>query len=203
MDHSIYALDAGSGELLWKSEDMGGALAGTPALSAEGKLYAGTLVSELVVVDADQNGNVSESLPAEGWIWAGPALVDEVLYYGDMAGTLYALETATISPKWTPYRLDGSPDGGFLDILSKEKLGIAGTPLVAQDTVYFGSESGVFTALNTDSGTKRWDKQFEGKLFPGPVGANETILVAQLGKDELLFALDYDGSQKWSFIPRK
>jgi len=203
MDHSIYALDAGDGDLLWKSEDMGGALAGTPALSAEGKLYAGTLVSEMVVVDASQNGKVSGSLPAEGWIWAGPALVDDVLYYGDMTGTLYAVETAKITPKWTPYKLGGSSSGGFLDTLSKEKLGIAGTPLVAQDTVYFGSESGVFTALNADSGTKSWDKLFEGKLFPGPVGAGETILVAQLGKDELLFALGYDGSQKWSFIPQK
>ena len=202
MDHSIYALDAGNGELLWKSEDLGGALAGTPALSADGKLYAGTLVSELLVVDANQKGKVSGSLPAEGWIWAGPALVEDVLYYGDMTGNFYAANAAAITPKWGPYKLGDSSDG-FLDMLSQEKLGIAGTPLVAGDTVYFGSENGLFTALNADSGAKRWDKQFDGKLFQGPVEAGETILVAQLGKDELLFALGYDGSQKWSFIPRK
>lgn len=203
MDHNIYALNAETGDLIWKSVDLGGALPGTPALSEDKQLYIGTLDSEMLAVDASQNGQVSGPLPAEGWIWAGPTLVDDVLYYGDMTGTLYAVGVDPVSPKWKPYKLDSSSSQGFLDLLSKPKLGITGTPLVVADTVYFGSENGVFTALNAESGTKRWDKVFEGRLYPGPVDADGTILVGQVGKNELLYALDYEGSQKWAFIPQE
>jgi outer membrane protein assembly factor BamB len=46
MDHTIYSYNASSGSLLWQSDDLGGAMVGTPAVSAEGILYVGTFGSE-------------------------------------------------------------------------------------------------------------------------------------------------------------
>jgi outer membrane protein assembly factor BamB len=191
MDHVIYALDAQSGDLLWTSEDLAGALAGTPPFEEQSALYIGTLNSEMVALN-NQDGEILWRIPTEGWVWSGPALEKEVLYFGDMTGTFYSIDAKSGSNIWQPYKLD-----------SEKKQGITGTPLVTEDTIYYGSESGVFTALNSDGGSLRWSKTIEGKLFQGPVAADDLILVAPADSDPVLIAMDYDGNQKWAFVPQK
>jgi len=191
MDHVVYALDAQSGDLLWTSEDLGGALAGTPPFEEQSALYIGTLNSEMVALN-NQNGEILWRIPTEGWVWSGPALDKDVLYFGDMTGTFYSIDANSGSNNWQPYMLG-----------SENKQGITGTPLVTEDTIYIGSENGVFTALNSDGGSLRWSKTIDGKLFQGPVSADDLILIAPADSDPVLIAMDYDGNQKWAFVPQK
>jgi len=185
MDHRIYALEAQSGNLLWETDDLGGSIVGKPALSDEGILYAGTFASEILAIDA-QEGQILWRTPTNGWIWGGPTIVGDLLYFGDLAGYFYAVERSSGEIRW-----DIQPNGP-----------ISETPLVVEESIFFSTEAGTLYALDL-VGNTRWSKDIGEKLYAAPVRADQLILVASVGSDELLFALDTNGNQQWSFTPEK
>ena len=188
MDHRIHALDARSGQLIWKSDELGGAIVGTPALDTEGVLYIGTLANQLLALDT-RNGSVIRSYATDGWVWDGPALSEGRLYFGDLEGSFYALNAADLSEIWKV-----QPD-------SADRNAITETPLVIQDTIYITTESGNLYAIDAANGSTRWPKTVGGKLYSAPVQAGDSILVAPVGADALLIAFDTNGNQKWAFTP--
>lgn len=190
MDHRIHALQVETGSLLWQSEPLGGSIAGKPALSPQGVLYVGTIAEEMLAIDS-QNGRVLWRVPAEGWIWSGPRLDGERLYYGDMDGFMYAVDPADGRVIWRV-----QPDTGA-------DRAIIGTPLVIGDILYFGAASGTLYAVNKSDGSPRWNKVFGGKLHFGPVAAGDRILVAPTRGDQLLIALDQNSNQVWAFSEPK
>lgn len=190
LDHYLYALDAERGTQVWKSEDLGGTVVGTPTFSDQGVLYLGTFDSEMLAVDS-RDGKILWRTPTTGWVWSGPALVDDVLYFGDLGGTLFALNASDGSNRW---QAQPAPE---------VKRKIVGQPLVMGDAVYFVADDGSIYAVEAANGNPRWNKPFQAKLYSGPYGAGDTILIAPVGLDALLIALDLSGNQKWSFIPAK
>jgi outer membrane protein assembly factor BamB len=191
MDHRIYALQMSSGELLWKTDDLGGAIAGSPALSEDGVLYVGTMKPEMVALRAS-NGEVLWRTPAAGWVWGEPTLQDGVLYYGDLSGAMYAVNAADGSIRW---QYSPTEEG---------KKAISGSPLIQGDTVYFLVQSGRLYALDLASGNPRWNKAFEkSQFYAGPFLADNLLLVPQTGVDQLLMALDLNGAPMWTFTPGK
>lgn len=189
MDHRIYALDAESGELLWVTDELGGSIAGHPALNPDGLLFVGTFGSELIALDATRSGEVVWRMPASAWVYSGPAQDGDLLYVGDLEGVFYAVEAATGAIKW---RIQPDPN---------DDRAITDNPLVLGDTVYFTSESGNLFAVEKENGNPKWTKEIGGKLYAGPRYAGETIIVATIDADELLVALDENGNQKWVFVP--
>ena len=187
MDHSIYSIDAQTGRLKWMTEDLGGAIVGTPAHDSREVLYSGTFASEVLAVDA-RNGAVLWRTPTDGWVWGGPVLADDTLYFGDLNGVLYAVNSQTGEIIW---RIQA--DGRIPD-----------SPLVTQETIYFNTENGSLYAVGKD-GNFVWPeaKLIGGKLYSAPVLAGDTILVATVGSEQLLYALDLNGLQKWTFVPRE
>jgi outer membrane protein assembly factor BamB len=124
MDHQVYAIDAQSGEQKWITEDLGGAIVGTPAISEEGRLYVGTFGNEMIAMDTN-NGKIIWRYRTEDWVWSGPALDGEVLYFGDLNGNLYAINAVDGSVEWKI-----KPNGK-----------IVGTPLVIDDMIVFTTET--------------------------------------------------------------
>jgi outer membrane protein assembly factor BamB len=190
MDHRVYALEIGTGALVWKSEDLGGAVASQPVLDSDGVLYVGTLLPEVVAIQKD-SGNILWRTPTVGWVWASPVLKDGVLYVADLSGTVYALKAEDGSIIWK-YQPVAGP-----------KNTMPSTPLIYEDTLYVVSENGNLYAVDVANGNPRWTKTFTSKLYVGPYLAGDTILIAQLGSEGLLVALDLSGNQKWAFIPGK
>lgn len=191
MDHHLYAINASDGSLTWKSEALNGALVGSPTLSPDGVLYIGTLGSEMVAVDS-ASGKVLWRVPTAGWVWSGPALEGDTLYFGDQEGHVYALEAADGSIIW-----DVQPE-------TATARSISDRPLVLDGTVYYSSESGTLFALEAANGSQRWNRLVGGKLVASPVGVGDTILVTPMGIDALLVAFDANGNQKWTpFVPQK
>jgi outer membrane protein assembly factor BamB len=186
MDQHLYALQKTDGNLLWKSESMDGALVGTPALSEDGVLYVGTFARKMAAIDAD-DGQTLWSSDVQGWVWSGPALAGDRLFFGDLDGNLYAMNSTNGQIVWhlTPDRLDGP---------------IVGTPLVVEDTIYVPTESGTLYAISTD-GTTRWRRDLSGSLYTSPALAGDLILVSPIRTDALLVALDLNGDPAWRFIP--
>jgi outer membrane protein assembly factor BamB len=185
MDHRLYAVDADTGSLKWKTDDLGGSLVGTPAYSAENVLYAGTFKNEMLALDAE-NGKIIWRAPTAGWAWAGPILKEGHLYFGDLSGKFYAVDAANGKQLWE-VQADGV---------------ISESPLVTDDTIYFTTEAGTVYAVDFDGKTK-WNKTVGGKLYTTPALAGDTLIVAPVGIDSTLIALDLSGNQKWAFTPAK
>jgi outer membrane protein assembly factor BamB len=185
MDHHVYAVDSKSGKKIWISEDLGGALVGTPALSPEGVLFIGTFNQEMLAIDS-KNGRVSWKKPTDGWVWGGPAWKDGILYFGDLKGAFYAIRASNGEIVWKI-----TPDGP-----------IAQTPLLTDDAIYFTTEAGTIYAIDY-KGVIRWNVTIGGKLHTSPVLAGDKILVAPTNFDQYLVALDKNGTQIWQYAPEK
>jgi len=177
-------IDPTNGQEIWRSENLGGATVGTPAISEDGNsLFIGTFINELVTINTS-NGNILWRFPTEGWVWASPVLDGDVLYFGDIAGNFYAIDRNSQAQLWS---LQTGSD-------------IVGTPLLTEDGIYFTNEAGTLYALTHDGAT-RWTNDFEATLHTGPVAAGDLILVATDEGGLVLYAIDSGGSQKWQFSP--
>jgi len=90
LDHYLYALDAETGHLLWK-KDLGGAAPGRVFYDEQRHwVYVGTFLSEMLAVDLSSR-EIVYRFKADNWIWGGPVLENDVLYFGDLDGNLYAV----------------------------------------------------------------------------------------------------------------
>jgi outer membrane protein assembly factor BamB len=85
---------------------------------------------------------------------------------------------------------------------------VTDTPLVTDDTIYFGTEAGTLYAMDLN-GKEKWKQSIKegdknGKLYSTPVLSGDTLLVTAMGTTPLLYAFDLNGAQKWTpFIPEK
>jgi outer membrane protein assembly factor BamB len=183
MDHHVYAIDAKSGNQEWKSEDLDGAIVGTPAISPEGQLYVGTFGNEMVALDSN-TGKILWRYKTDNWVWSGPALDNELLYFGDLNGNLYAISALDGSEQWK--------------IKPDDK--IVGTPLVIDDMIVFTTEADTVYAVDRE-GNPLWSQAIGGKIYSSPVAAGDLILVAPIESDSMLIALSSNGTQKWKFTP--
>lgn len=184
LDHLVYALDPTNGSVIW-SQDLGGAVVGTPALSEDGNLYVGSFSRKVAALDAD-TGAILWEFSTEGWVWSAPALDGDRLYFGDLNGFMYAIDRANGTQIWRQ-QADGL---------------IAGTPLVTEEAVYFATEAGSVIALDK-AGSSLWSQQFTGKIYSAPAAAGDLILVPITENDSPLIALNNSGAQVWAFTPEE
>jgi outer membrane protein assembly factor BamB len=185
MDHKVYSFDAAKGTEIWASQDLGGALVGTPAVSTDGILYVGTFGKEMIALDAT-NGSIRWRFTTQDWIWAGPTLANNALYFGDLSGYFYALNATDGTSMW---RIQ--PQNAIVD-----------TPVITGDKIYFTTEADTLYTVST-AGDILNNKVVGGVIYSSPVIVGDTILVAPTGFTSLLVALNLDGNQKWMFTPAK
>lgn len=200
MDHRVYAIDAGTGTEVWQTESLGGSIASAPTLGPDGQLFIGTFGNELLGLDRETGeviGNMRFS--TNNWVWSSPTISEDKLYFGDLSGTLYALEYSAESFRelWRfPRSLE--VETGLPQIIS-----ITSKPVVVGDVVFFGSESGFLFAIDKDTGEYLWSRELSGPVQTDLVNVDDRIYVAAMGKEELLYGFGVDGSQLWPpFIPR-
>ncbi len=198
IDHHIYALRLDNGQLIWKTEDLGGELVAQPAFSPEGTLYVGTLGSKTddaakgskLVAISTEDGRQTWSMPTKGWVWA-TTLVDNILYFGDQEGYIYAIDPQGQKTVWKV-----QPD-------TSENRSIVGAPLVTEDTIYIANKAGTLYALDRTSGSQRWMQPIGGQIYASPIAAGDSILVAPMNFDSLVVAVDSNGARRWAFTPAK
>jgi outer membrane protein assembly factor BamB len=182
MDHKVYALDAGTGSLIWQTEDLGGSIVGTPKIEDNLRLFVGTFAKEMIALEVD-SGDVLWRFSTNDWVWSGPALDNGVLYFGDLSGTFYAVNSETGESLWQV-----QPGGS-----------IVGTPLVREDGIYFTTTNGSLVSVNPE-GAIQWNQPFEASLQTGPVDNGDAIFVVTSNPETFLIAYDPSGVQKWTFV---
>lgn len=182
LDHSIFAVDAQTYAIAWQ-EDISAAIPGSPAIGPDGNLYVGSLASQLERFDP-VTGQHSSVLDTDSWIWSTPTLDGSTLFFGDLKGSFYSFDTSTAALNWSV-----QPDGA-----------ITADAILQNDHLLLATESGNIYAIGKD-GKTLWTEEVGGKLYTTPVVAGDLILVAPLGADFYLSALDANGRQVWTFAP--
>lgn len=184
MDHHVYALRLSDGSLVWKS-GLNGAAMFSPALSEDGMLFVGSLAKEMVALETS-GGAVQWRYNTKGPIWSQPLLHNDTLYFGDMEGWVYALDSKTGSARWQ-MQLTGP---------------VLSAPVVIEENIVLATENGDIQAISSD-GQKLWTRSVNGKLYGAPAVADDLVVFGVVQGDNVVVAFDFNGNERWSFVPPK
>ncbi len=183
LNHQLHIVDLATYAV--KTIDLGGALAGSPAI-ADGLLYLGSFASDIIAIRV-ADGSVAWTVPAKSRIWGGPLVNDGKLYLGDLDGNFYVIDVA---------------DGTVLTSFQANGAIIA-SPILVQNDILFVTEQGAIYSLRPGETTPVSLEKVDGRLYTTPVAVGDTVLVAPFRSESaLLVALDRDGRVLWSFTPQ-
>jgi outer membrane protein assembly factor BamB len=187
MDHHVYAVNPANLNKIWGTE-LDASIIASPTVK-DGRLYVPTIGGTVFALNAE-TGEILWQKNFDGGITGQVAVEGDRLYFGsemNAAGKVYALNTEDGSTIWS-FDAGGS---------------VTSSPLVKDNLVVFVTETGVVRALDLD-GKSMWQQSLDAKLYSSPVSAGDLILIAPLGKSDLmLVAYDNTGAQKWVFTPNK
>jgi len=172
-DGFFYGLDAATGHLVWKYSANNSWIL-TTAAAKDGVIYIGTSDTyRFLGLDA-KTGVEKIQVQANGYVYSSPAIADQMAYFGDFTGQLFAVDLRArgkISGKFmtTGRKLHASEildqdkiDFGYLvkgmdlylystTVAGMDKLYTLGpilsSPVIAEGTIYFGSADGNLYAL--------------------------------------------------------
>ena len=194
-DNYLYAISPnGSKKWSFKTGDLVGS---SPTIGSDGTIYVGSADGYLYAVNP--NGTEKWSFPTGDSIISSAAIgSDGTIYVGSLDYYLYAINPNG-TEKWS------FPTG----------LYIGSSPAIGSDgTIYVGSTDGYLYAINPD-GTQKWSfKTGNGIASPTifdssgfqtgnwigsspTIGSDGTIYVGS--GDNSLYAINPNGSKKWSF----
>jgi outer membrane protein assembly factor BamB len=184
LDHFLYAVDPQTQKIVWKT-DLGGSAAGSPVLSADkATLYVGSFGSKVFAINA-ADGSVKWTTSTKAWVWSDPSANASNVFFADIDGQVYSLDASSGKNSWA----DVVPDGP-----------ITGSPLLTANGVIVATESGFVYSLD-NSGKPVWNTSIGGKIYTSPVASGNLVLVAPMGAQYLLYAVNpKDGSMlPWKF----
>lgn len=143
--------------------------------------------------DAQATGVVSGKLPESlevlwkyeipnGAFEGTPAIVDGVVYLGDLDGRVLALDLKSGEKKWE----------------KKLETGFNASPAVRDGMIYLGDLDGVFHCFDAKDGTEKWKHETMAEINSGANFYKEFVLVGS--QDATLYCLHgKSGELKWKF----
>lgn len=191
LDKRVYAIDGESGEPVWSEPaTLEGAIASRPIVDSD-LVFVTSFDAQLHALSLS-SGELVWSASGQDWIWGAPALVDGVVYFVDVQGNVYAVDSETGAELWT----------------QSIGLTVDTSPVVVDDRIYIasqgaeGSEQGMLTALDIADGGQLWQQSTPAPLHTTPVVVEDTIVVALQSESVLLIGFDLEtGSQQWQYQP--
>lgn len=189
MDHSIYAIQPADGKKVWAT-DLGGAINSSPALSADGVLYVGTLGKEVLAVKAS-SGQILWRKTIDDAVWGNITLQNGLLVFGDITGKIYGKNASDGTDKWTPIaNAGGLVTGGAAVLPNGLTLGVLTTQTVNNVT------QSLLINVDPANGNILWKQTINGKLYSTPVVASDRVVVAVMEGDSLLDSFDIKSGAK-------
>lgn len=166
-DYNIYALDANTGRGHWNMKETGSWIIATPLIH-ENFLFTGTSDTHRFYCLNKNNGKIVWQIPLPMRVYGSAVEHNGLIYFGCFDGILRGLDIKTGETKWQ-FQTDGSKTNypkvyntagqfkeGFelygKDYLESEKLlhslgAILSTPLIEDNTLFFGSSDGGFYSV--------------------------------------------------------
>jgi outer membrane protein assembly factor BamB/tRNA A-37 threonylcarbamoyl transferase component Bud32 len=120
MDWNVYALDARSGWVVWRTR-TGGPIVSSPTM-ANGMVFIGSADKHMYALDA-RNGRELWKYQTEGQVTSSPAYSNGAVYFGSIDHYVYSLDAETGELRWR-FKTGGP---------------VPSSPTVEGDVVYVGS----------------------------------------------------------------
>jgi len=193
----IHALESASGQVRWKIPASTGRMAAspngswvdssptvgaytvgsTPESETPKRLFVGCHNRDLHAFNL-KDGSEEWRFPTYNWILSQPAVADYKVYFGSLDGRIYAVDARSGALVWyytvgkylrySPAVVPGS--------IACE--GVAGSPLVVDETVYCGADDGFLYALDASTGAERWVFQTQKWIWGQPLLMTGVLIVA-------------------------
>jgi eukaryotic-like serine/threonine-protein kinase len=178
--NQFFALDAGTGSLVWRDSLPGEFEYCDPQL-VNGVIYAASTSGVVYGLDP-ASGAIKWQFQAGGVVATTPAIVNGTVYFGSDDHNFYAVDLASASLKWK------FPSGGPTD----------SGPSVVNGIVYFGGGDENLYALDAAAGTVIWKFNLNGPVsMAAPLVTNGVVYIGS--RSDSLYAVDQvSGSLKWS-----
>jgi serine/threonine protein kinase/outer membrane protein assembly factor BamB len=218
-DTNLYALNAKSGDFLWKSPTKAG-ICSSASLAGD-TVVVGSEDNYVYALDA-RRGTTVWTYRTGAPVRSSPKAHRNLIFIGSDDQNIYALQADTGQVAWK-YRtwnhvrssaafarglvFMGSSDGNLyaLDTLNgtlKWKLhtlgAIISTPLVVRNNVIVGSMDNFVYAVDADTGFTSWRYECQRPVSSSPAVAGERVLVGC--SDGFLYCLDsHSGRLIWNF----
>ena len=199
LDHYLYALDAQSGKLKGKI-DLGGAIGATP-LIVDTTLYVGTFDNKFYAISVFNPGamKIINTFVTEGWVWSTPALQDGVLFFGDLSGYLYALDTTATDWSKAKWKVtDTEHPGAIRGKVALTTITINEKP---QQIVIAGSEGKFLNAYDVATGARVWAAAAgtDDKILSDLIVIGDYVIFTTLSENQILRAYNIKtGYGAWS-----
>lgn len=192
LDHNLYAVNPDTGEEIWRL-DLQGAAPSAPLVYKD-HLYVGSFARKVFKISLD--GEIVDEFSTGDWVWGTPAIVDDVLYVGDMSGNLYAQDVSGegFEPVW------------------EQKIaarGIRATPLINGDYVIVGARDHKVYWVNREDGSVVFSREVAGEVLSDLllIEPSETVdipepyvVVSSVANNELLVAFTLEnGEREWTY----
>jgi outer membrane protein assembly factor BamB/tRNA A-37 threonylcarbamoyl transferase component Bud32 len=177
-DNNLYAIDALTGEFIWKYPTDGG-IVSKPAVY-EKNIYFGSEDERLHVI-SPHSGRVVWTYYTEGPIRSSPHIADRHVFIGSDDAHVHIINAATGR---RALKVDlGAP--------------IRSTPLVAGENIFVGAENGEFFCLDF-RGKIKWRVRAKRAITSSPTIANDIVFFGSV--DGILYAVDAkSGWGIWQF----
>ncbi|MDP9081599.1 MAG: PQQ-binding-like beta-propeller repeat protein [Bacteroidota bacterium] len=184
-DGNFYALNAQTGDLVWKYHSDGNFSYSAPAFE-DSTLYSTNTDHNLYALSAI-TGALKWKFATGHSVVSSPAVVNNIVYFGSDDGYIYAVDAVSGNLRWkypTDQIVDSSPvvangvvyigsaDGNLyaLDALSgslkwKYDTGsviVEASPIISNGVVFIGSRNGYLSAVNATSGQLKWTFNTDG-----------------------------------------
>ena len=168
-------------------------------------LYFGGDDGNVYAVDAETGRQIWKRATG-GPVSSTPAVANGIVYVGSYDGKFYALDAHTGALKWK-FATDGERrfEAKGLHGMQPKNQTIAdafdiflSSPVIVQNTVYFGSGDGNLYALDAATGDLRWKFKTGDVVHASPAFANGVLFFGSW--DSYFYAVDAKtGKEKWRF----
>lgn len=168
-------------------------------------LYFGGDDGNVYAVDTETGRQIWKRATG-GPVSSTPAVANGIVYVGSYDGKFYALDAHTGALKWK-FATDGERrfEAKGLHGMQPKNQTIAdafdiflSSPVIAQNTVYFGSGDGNLYALDAATGDLRWKFKTGDVVHASPAFANGVLFFGSW--DSYFYAVDAKtGKEKWRF----
>ncbi|GKX28312.1 hypothetical protein SH1V18_07920 [Vallitalea longa] len=177
----LYAVDAETGETIWKNE-IGGAISASP-VCYNGKIYIGQQGGEDEYYCFDAKTGDLVWTQSIGWVWGSCNADEGRIYIPGIDGFVNCLDAETGNIIWR-YRTQRST---------------CTEPVIDGDFVYFGGWDHYLYAFDKTNGKLRWKFQLSGGSDSGAPVAYEGKIYLPIGGDKFRCLDGKTGKVLWEF----
>lgn len=167
-DTMMHLIDLNTGKGTAQIE-LGGEVAGTPALSQD-HAYIGHMQGEVLAVDLKEKKIAWRFRDRDFPFIGSPALAGDTLLIGSRGRRFYAVDRKTGEKRW--------------DI--RTRGGVEGAPVIAKGRAIFGSAGGRLSIISLKDGKTVWQRDLGGAINTSPAVTRDLIVVGS--EDASLYA---------------